>query len=188
MGHQRLYAAILAFAWAGHQGPEVHRFGQQVRLKPGASLTVTRRGIDEFRRRYPSEFADSAENLVAFEFAIRSADEAQLVIFKTDRENPARSDVVVLCDSARVNILKMGGAAIDDPTAYTFGPPGAYQARTDGLWRSMTVGTKSFVAFFALPQTCTSARQQLLVGLTVPIEGRDSILQLQFAEPRRRAP
>jgi hypothetical protein len=141
---------------------------------------VTKRDIAEFRTRYPSEFASTDQNLVAFEF--RFAGSKTAYTFATHRTDPSRSDVVALCGSERVNIQKLGHGTFDEPNAYSFFRPGGIPTK-DERWVTVAAGgTPPMIVFFSLPPDCASERTRLSVGLTVSFGGTKTQYQLLFAE------
>jgi hypothetical protein len=158
---------------------EPHRFGEAVALGSDASLVVVKRDVGEFRSRYPSEFPSTDHNLVAFEFRYGKSG---IYHFKTDRNDPSRSDVVAVCGTERVNILKIGSGTFADPKAYSFGRPGAYQAK-DGRWGSIAAGgAMPLVIFFSLPAGCAPEQARLLVTVDVGRAEKEEWHQLVFTE------
>jgi hypothetical protein len=111
MSQSRLHLVLVILFWGVASwlaicadAQEPHRFGETVALGSDASLVVVRRDVGEFRSRYPSEFPAADQNLVAFEFRYGKSG---IYDFATDRGDPSRSDIVALCGTQRVNILKM---------------------------------------------------------------------------------
>lgn len=164
-----LLLTLVAWGWlpATISGQEVHKFGETVALGSNGSLVVTRRDVGEFRSMYPSEFGSTNQNVVAFELRFGGED---VIYFATDRGDPSRSDIVALCGTQRINIWKAGSKARSDAVdsdAYSFGLPGAFQAK-DGRWGGITSGNHMpTIAFFSLPSDCAPERAQLLVTLEV---------------------
>lgn len=164
-----LLLAVAAWVWhpAAVSAQQAHKFGEAVALGSTASLVVSRRDVGEFRSRYPSEFGSPNQSLLAFELRFGGED---VFYFATDRGDPSRSDVVALCGTQRVNIWKAGSKARSDavdPNAYSFGLPGAFQAK-DGRWGGITSSSHMpTLVFFRLPADCVPERAQLLVTLEV---------------------
>ncbi len=181
----RRRAAFLLVLVAASRGwmadaQEPHRFGERIALGSEASLIVTRRDADEFRSAYASEFPPTIQNLVAFEFRSEGNGTATYT-FWTDRANPAGSDVVVLCDSERINILKMGSGTFSDPKAHRFGSPGAFEIK--GRWGAVAAfGSVPTLFFFSLPVGCAQERIRLSVVLEVSQGGKKANHQLIVSE------
>ncbi len=149
-----------ATLWA--QSPQPCKFGEKINLSFGAQLTVKRMNVAELRSRYASDFAGST-NLAAFE--VRWGKEG-IYEFHTDREDPARSDIVVLCGTDRVNLLKTGTLAPRD-RQYKFALPGGYQL-VDNRWVTITTGgDQPMIVTFELPPSCTPDQTQLEAVLEV---------------------
>ncbi len=145
--------------------PKNHRFGEKVTLAPDATLVVTKLNISQFRTRYASEFPSTIKNLVAYKFRSEGSGKASYVYW-TDRANAANSDIAVVCDSERINILRVGGGAFSNPDAYEFGSPGAFQIK--GRWASVgAFGAVPTVLFFSLPDGCNPEKARLSVKLEV---------------------
>ena len=185
----RLLLLTSVFTWAGvaAEGPEPHKFGEKVALSWGASLSVARLDAAALRSRYSSEFpADRA--LAAFE--LRWGKDG-IYVFGTDREDPSRSDIVVLCGTGRINILKAGGGTFDRPKQYHFGLPGGFQI-DDGRWISVAAGgAVPLVMVFELPDGCSPLQAQLSAKITVREAGGKSderSHELLFADegPRKK--
>jgi hypothetical protein len=146
--------------WA--QSPQPCKFGEKINLSFGAQLTVKRMNAAELRSRYASDFPGSA-NLAAFEF--RWGKEG-IYEFHTDREDPARSDIVALCSTDRVNLFKTGTLAPRD-RQYKFARPGGYQL-IDNRWVTITSGgDQPMIMTFELPPACTPDQAQIEVVLEV---------------------
>lgn len=184
MSNRRPYALLSFVFWVAAAGlaasaaaQEPHNFGEEFAMGPDSSITVARRDTADFRTRYASEFAD-AQNLAAFE--LRFGKDA-IVHFKTDRSDPAQSDIVALCGTERVNILKIGSGRFDAPDEYTFGLPGFYQAK-DGRWGSIaTGGAMPMLLFFDLPAGCSPKSAKLLATIGVG-DGDARSYQLLFSD------
>ena len=158
------------------EAQESHRFGERIPLGTEASLTVTQRDAGEFRANYASEFPSTIQNLVAFEFR-SEGDGTATYTFWTDRAHPSGSDVVVLCDSERINILKMGGGTFSEPKAYRFGSPGAFEIK--GRWGAVAAfGSVPTLFFFSLPAGCAPEQIRLSVALEVSQGGKTARRQL----------
>lgn len=166
-GRRAAFFLVLVVASPGWtaEAQEFRRFGERIALGTEASLTVTRRDAGEFRANYASEFPPTIQNLVAFEFR-SEGDGTATYTYWTDRTNPSGSDVVVLCDSERVNILKMGGGTFSDPKAYRFGSPGAIEIK--GRWGVVgAFGSVPTLFFFSLPAAC--APEQIRLSITLEV-------------------
>lgn len=196
MGHRWTHTIPLILLWGatnwvptGADAQEPHRFGESVALGSDASLVVTKRDVGEVRSRsrsqFPSEFPSADQNVVAFEFRYGGSG---VYSFWTDRTDPSRSDIVALCGTVRVNILKLGSGTFDSPNAYSFGTPGAPQGK-DGRWASIVAGgAPPGIVLFSLPADCTRKRTRLLVALDYKLGGKTTKHQLLFTEPSEAGP
>lgn len=191
MGHRRTRTIPLILLWGATNcvatladAQEPHRFGESVALGSGASVVVTKRDVGEVRSQsrsqFPSEFPSADQNLVAFEFRYGGSG---VYTFRTDRTDPSRSDIVALCGTVRVNILKLGSGTFDRPDAYSFGTPGTIQGK-DGRWASIVAGgAPPGIVLFNLPADCIRQKSRLLVGLDYDLGGKTTKHQWLFIEP-----
>jgi len=122
----------------------------------------------------------SDENIVAFECRYGGSG---AYTFRTDRTDPSRSDIVALCGTVRVNILKLGSGTFDNPNVYRFGTVGALQGK-DGRWVSIVAGgAPPSILLFSLPPGCIGDRVQLSVALSYDLGGTTTKRELLFARP-----
>ena len=182
-GLSALLSLGLFFSAPRANAQQAAEFGKTITLSSEASIIVMQLNPAEFRSQYPAEFSAEDEPLIAYELRFGECRPDLVYCFYTDRANPTNSDVVLLCGTQRVNILKVGSAVSKKPRPYTFGLPGFYQTK-DRRWGALASGGEApLVIFFTRPKECGADTVRLLVQITVSLAGKDTNHSLLFGQP-----